>query len=96
MRNDVRMYYRNVDPRVAHLKEGTIRQQMAAYEQLPTSVREALRNAAYDHSPHQLWQAAKIMKWGEAEMLEAIARADAKKRAALIRTGTPIPDRDAA
>lgn len=97
MRNDVAMHgYRNPNRKLANIPEGTIRQQLDAYERLPAPVREALRNAAYDHSPHQLLCSAKIMGWDDDEMTAAIARADERKRWHLIKTGCPIPVLDAA
>lgn len=86
-RNDVKVTYNDRSRRTAFIPEGTTRQQMAAYEALPPRAREALRNAAYDHSPYQLRESAKMMGWSEQEMVEAVARADERKRTALVKTG---------
>ena len=86
-RNDVKVRYAKADPRTGNIPEGTKRQEMAAYEKLPPKAREALRNAAYDHSSHQLLKSAQIKGWSEDDMVAAVARADEKKRDALIRTG---------
>ena len=91
MRNDMKVHYRDTSNPTGWIPEGSMRQQMSAYEALPPKAREALRNASYDHSPYQLLRASRIKGWSEADMVEAVKKADDKKRAALIKTGYQLP-----
>jgi len=83
-RNDVKVHYTH---KGLSIPEGSMRQQLAAYEKLPAEVRLALQNAAYDHSPYQLLRAAEIRGWNASEMVARVNLADERKRDALTRTG---------